>query len=82
MILLSFRLSDTLVSAFVITSIALMFAFWLWMLIDAIRFSKNKGNMQWLFIVAFFGILGAAVYYFTGRKKRIKAENPYSGIVD
>jgi len=47
------------------------FAFWLWMLIHAI---KNKGltdteKLIWVLVVLFLHVLGALIYFFVGRPK-------------
>jgi hypothetical protein len=83
MILQYARLSDIILIGFIIILSISVFVFWLWMLIDAIRFSKNNNNMQWIFVIAFLGFIGAVIYFFAGRKKRIKkTEDPYAGIVE
>ncbi len=48
-----------------------LFAFWLWMLIHAI---KNKGltdteKIIWVLVVLFLHVLGALIYFFVGRPK-------------
>jgi hypothetical protein len=50
----------------------LLFAFWIWMLIDAIQ---NKGltdgeKIGWVLAVVFLHCLGALLYFFIGRPKR------------
>ena len=47
------------------------FAFWLWMLIHAI---KNKGltdteKLIWVLVILFLHVLGALIYFFVGRPK-------------
>jgi hypothetical protein len=47
------------------------FAFWLWMLIHAI---KNKGltdteKIIWVLVILFLHVLGALIYFFVGRPK-------------
>jgi phosphotransferase system glucose/maltose/N-acetylglucosamine-specific IIC component len=49
----------------------LIFAFWIWMIIDAIQ---NKGlsdgeKIGWVLAVVFLHILGAILYFFIGRPK-------------
>jgi hypothetical protein len=51
----------------------LAFVFWIWMLIDAIQ---NKGltdgeKIGWVLAVVFLHIIGALLYFFIGRRKRI-----------
>ena len=50
----------------------LVFAFWIWMIVDAIR---NKGltdgeKICWVLAVVFLHILGALLYSLFGRPKR------------
>ena len=52
-------------------SIALT-AFWVWMLVDAIRrenYEKENDKILWVLIVALLNWIGAAIYYFMVRKK-------------
>jgi hypothetical protein len=49
-----------------------LFAFWIWMLIDAIQ---NKGltdgeKIVWVLVVLFLHFIGAFLYFFIGRPKR------------
>ena len=48
------------------------FAFWIWMIIDAIQ---NKGltdseKIAWVLVVIFLHCLGALLYFFIGHPKR------------
>jgi glucan phosphoethanolaminetransferase (alkaline phosphatase superfamily) len=50
----------------------LIFAFWIWMIVDAIQ---NKGltdgeKVCWVLAVVFLHILGAILYFFIGHPKR------------
>lgn len=50
----------------------IIFAFWIWMLIDAIQ---NRGltageKVGWVLAVVFLHFLGALLYFFIGRPKR------------
>jgi uncharacterized membrane protein SpoIIM required for sporulation len=50
----------------------LLFAFWIWMLIDTIQ---NKGltdgeKIGWVLAVVFLHFIGALLYFFIGRPKR------------
>jgi hypothetical protein len=47
------------------------FAFWLWMLIDAITRIPSGGNTKliWILVIIFAGVIGAAIYYFVQRPK-------------
>lgn len=83
MLLLFTKLSDSLLIGFFLIFSIFIFGFWLWMLIDSIRYSKSYNNMPWVIIIAFFGFIGAVIYFFTARNKRIKEKvNPYEGIVE
>ena len=49
-----------------------LFAFWIWMLIDAIQ---NKGltdgeKTGWVLAIVFFHFIGGILYFFIGRPKR------------
>lgn len=49
-----------------------VFAFWIWMLIDAIT---NKGlndteKLIWVLVILFVHLIGALIYLFVGRPKR------------
>jgi phospholipase D-like protein len=49
-----------------------LFAFWIWMLIDAIQ---NKGltdgeKIGWVLAVVFLHFIGGLLYFFIGRPKR------------
>ena len=44
------------------------FIFWLWMLIDAIRFEENHKAM-WILLLIFIQIT-AIIYYFVAKRKR------------
>ena len=47
------------------------FAFWLWMLIDAIKRIPSGGNTKliWILVIIFTGAIGAAIYFFVQRPK-------------
>ena len=57
---------------FLVTVGLLVFAFWIWMLIDAIQ---NKGltdgeKVGWVLAIVFLHFIGALLYFFIGRPKR------------
>ena len=57
---------------FLVTVGLLVFAFWIWMLIDAIQ---NKGltdgeKVGWVLAVVFLHFIGSLLYFFIGRPKR------------
>ncbi len=52
------------------------FAFWLWMLIDAIKNTPSENNLRliWILVIVFTGIIGALIYLIVQRPK-----NPLPG---
>lgn len=59
----------------------LLFAFWIWMIIDCAKrnFKNETDKIVWILVIALLSILGAAVYYFAvklpdkdGKKKNRK----------
>lgn len=50
----------------------LLFAFWIWMLIDAISNNGLSGTEKivWVLVIIFLHFLGALIYYFVGRSRR------------
>jgi len=51
-----------------------LFAFWLWMLIDCCTktFPEENDKIMWVLIIVLVGPIGAAVYFFVGRPKGVK----------
>lgn len=47
------------------------FAFWLWMLIDAVS-NQEEDKVIWILVILFVNTLGAIIYYFAARGPRIK----------
>jgi len=47
------------------------FAFWVWMLIDAIGRTPREGNTRliWILVIVFAWIIGALIYFFVQRPK-------------
>lgn len=47
-----------------------LFAFWIWMLIDAVRrdFPGNE-KIVWILVIVLLQALGALVYFFVGRSR-------------
>lgn len=56
------------VFAIVIPVLLLFGAFWLWMLIDAIRREFDSKTL-WIILIVFLGFLGAILYFFIVRRK-------------
>ncbi|WP_342304155.1 PLDc N-terminal domain-containing protein [Methanolobus sp. ZRKC5] len=48
--------------------------FWLWMLIDCAMKEPSEGNdkLIWVIVIIFTNLLGALVYFFVRRPKRIE----------
>ena len=48
-------------------------AFWIWMLIECVMKEPSEGNdrLVWVVIVVFTHFIGAAIYFFVRRPKRI-----------
>lgn len=53
--------------------ILLGFAFWVWMLIDAIRNPAltDGERVAWVLVILFLHCLGALIYFFVGRSRRV-----------
>jgi formate hydrogenlyase subunit 3/multisubunit Na+/H+ antiporter MnhD subunit len=56
------------------------FAVWLWMLIDAIKYTPSENNLKliWILVILLTGIIGALIYMFVQRPKNqeMVAEGP------
>jgi len=50
------------------------FLFWLWMLVDCATKEPDQGNTKivWIIIIVFTNFLGALVYFFTQRQRRLE----------
>jgi len=48
------------------------FAFWLWMLIDCLKYESSEGNDKviWVLVIIFVNWIGALVYFFVRRQPR------------
>ncbi|MBK7874620.1 MAG: LPXTG cell wall anchor domain-containing protein [Planctomycetes bacterium] len=51
-----------------------MLGFWIWMLVECATKEPNTGNekIAWILVVALAGAIGALIYYFARRPKRIR----------
>ena len=51
------------------------FLFWIWMLIDAIKY-QEEGRVVWILVIVCFNILGALVYLFAAKmgRKEVRTE--------
>ena len=47
--------------------------FWIWMLVDCIKHESSEGNdkIVWVIVIVATKLIGAIVYYFARRQKRI-----------
>jgi hypothetical protein len=57
---------------FMVSLVFLVFGFWIWMLVDAI---KNQGltegeKIGWVLAIVFLHFIGSILYFFIGRPKR------------
>lgn len=52
----------------------LYFAFWIWMLIDCLKYEPSEGNDKiiWAVVIILLQALGALLYYIVRRPERIK----------
>lgn len=60
--------------ALIIFSISILLAiFWIWMIIDCATKEPNQGNEKivWLIIILLANWIGAAIYFFVRRPKRM-----------
>jgi len=48
-------------------------AFWIWMLVECATKEPSEGNEKliWVIIIVFAGFIGAAIYFFARRPKRM-----------
>lgn len=62
--------------ALILLFMALPTVFWIIELVDAARrrFPEPSVKIVWLFVIFFFPILGALVYYLVGKKQGILAD--------
>lgn len=62
---------DTAILLFVLLLLALPTAFWLVELVDAARrqFPDQSIKVIWLAVILFTHFIGAAIYYFVGKKQ-------------
>jgi len=51
-------------------------AFWVWMLIDCATNEPSEGNdkVVWILVIALTGLIGALIYYFVRRPKRLQGQ--------
>jgi predicted membrane channel-forming protein YqfA (hemolysin III family) len=53
--------------------LVLIFIFWIWILVDCATKELDTGNTKlvWIIIVVFTYVVGAAIYFFVRRPRRI-----------
>jgi hypothetical protein len=58
---------------FIILVVFLGSIFWIWMLIDAIisKTISDNEKILWVVVIFFTHFIGAAIYFFVGRNKRV-----------
>ncbi len=61
-------LVDTIILCFIFFG----FAFWIYMIIDAIKNEKDNDRIVWILILIFLHALGALIYYFVRKRPRKK----------
>jgi len=51
------------------------FAFWIWMLIDCLKYEEEENNNKivWVIVIVFTHWIGALIYFFVRRSERLKA---------
>jgi cytochrome bd-type quinol oxidase subunit 2 len=52
--------------------VVLVFAFWIWMIVDCATKEPSEGNdkVVWIVIIVFAQIIGALIYFFVRRPQR------------
>jgi prolipoprotein diacylglyceryltransferase len=61
-----------LIALIVILAVALLFIFWIWMLVDALMKKKFEDKLVWILVIIFLHFIGALLYYFLIYKKTKK----------
>jgi len=59
-----------LVALVVLAIVALLFVFWIWMLVDAIMKKKFEDKLVWILVIIFLHFIGALLYYFLVYRKQ------------
>ena len=49
--------------------VALLFVFWIWMLVDALMRKKFEDKLVWILVMIFLHFIGGLLYYFLVYKK-------------
>ena len=64
---------DILINAFMLLTVVGT-VFWIYMLVDCSTKEPNRDKMKWIVIILITNWIGALVYYFYQRPKRLKKE--------
>ena len=56
-----------------------LLAFWVWMIVDVAKYEKEN-TVAWVLVVVLAQVVGAIIYYFVRRRKRIK-KNKISSVL-
>ncbi len=69
-----FGLIELLLSLIVFAIGVLAFVFWVWMLIDCLKYESSTGNEKiiWVLVIVLLNGIGAVLYYLVRRPERIK----------
>jgi hypothetical protein len=52
------------------------FAFWIWMLVDCLKYERPDGadKLVWILVIVFLHWVGGLIYYYVRRQPRIEAK--------
>lgn len=69
-----FSIIGLIIALFTFVFGVLCFVFWIWMLIDCLKYESSSGNEKiiWTLIMIFLPALGSLLYYIVRRPERIK----------
>ncbi|GHO88750.1 PLD nuclease N-terminal domain-containing protein [Dictyobacter formicarum] len=54
--------------------------FWIWMIIDCLKFERPNSNDKiiWILVILFTHAVGAIIYFFMRRQPRVRQSQPYN----
>ncbi|MBN70286.1 MAG: hypothetical protein CME32_13515 [Gimesia sp.] len=69
-----FSIISLILFLFSLAFTVLYFVFWIWMLIDCLKYEPSEGNDKviWAIVIILLQALGALLYYIVRRPERIK----------
>ena len=69
-----FSIISLILFLFSLAITVLYFVFWIWMLIDCLKYEPSEGNDKviWAIVIILLQALGALLYYIVRRPERIK----------